>query len=142
VNWLGRFFRKSKLERQLDSELRFHVEQQSADNIAAGMSPDEARGRALAQFGGLEYIKEETREARGTRSVESLLQDIRFALRMFRKSRCVNLASAFELLLADGWVRFPYDLILLVQSLVVPSCTHEGMSADERCASIAGVCRG
>jgi hypothetical protein len=82
VNWLGRVFRKSKLETQLDSELRFHVEQQTADYVAAGMNPDEARRRALAQFGGLEYIKEETRDARGTYFIESLLQDIRYGLRM------------------------------------------------------------
>jgi hypothetical protein len=72
VNWLVRFFRKSKLERQLDWELRFHVEQQTADNIAAGMNPDEARRRALAQFGGVEYVKEQCGDARGTQFIESL----------------------------------------------------------------------
>jgi hypothetical protein len=46
VNWLSRCFRKSKLENQLDSELRFHVEQQAADYIAAGMNGDEARRHA------------------------------------------------------------------------------------------------
>jgi putative ABC transport system permease protein len=86
VNWIGRFLRKSKLEKQLDSELRFHVEQQTADNIAAGMNPDEARRRALAQFGGLEYIKEETRDARGTQLVETLLQDLRYGVRMLWKN--------------------------------------------------------
>ncbi len=86
MRWLSRFFRRRKQDAQLDSELRFHVEQQTAANIAAGMNADEARRRALAQFGGLEYIKEETRDARGTRFLESLLQDIRFALRTFRKS--------------------------------------------------------
>jgi putative ABC transport system permease protein len=86
VTWLGRFFRKSKLESQLDSELRFHVEQQVTDNIAAGMNPNEARRRALAQFGGLEYIKEEARDARGTQLIETVLQDIRYGLRMLRKN--------------------------------------------------------
>ncbi len=60
MTWLSRLFRRGKLEMQLDSELRFHVEQQIADNVAAGMSPAEARRRALAQFGGVEYVKEET----------------------------------------------------------------------------------
>jgi hypothetical protein len=52
MSWLTRLFRKSKLERRLDSELRFHVEQQTTENIAAGMNPDEARRSAWRNSAG------------------------------------------------------------------------------------------
>ncbi len=75
-------FRKQLTEQHLDKELRFHLEQQIRDNLAAGMSPDEARRRAAIAFGGLEQIKEECRDSRGARWVENLVQDVRYAVRM------------------------------------------------------------
>jgi putative ABC transport system permease protein len=102
VNWLVRIFRRSKQDAQLDSELRFHVEQQIVDNIAAGIDPDEARRRALAQFGGLEYVKEECREARGTHFVETLLQDACFAARTFVRNPAFFLFAVVVLALGIG----------------------------------------
>jgi putative ABC transport system permease protein len=102
VHWLSRLFHRSEQDAQLDSELRFHVEQQTADNIAAGIDPDEARRRALAQFGGLEYMKEECREARGTHFVETLLQDTCFAARTFLRNPGFFFFAAVVLALGIG----------------------------------------
>jgi hypothetical protein len=58
MRWYRRFFLRGLTERQLDAELRFHLEQQIADYVAAGMTPEEARRRARLEFGGLDQVKE------------------------------------------------------------------------------------
>src|ERR1700688_3843189 len=82
---LGSFFAKSKAERELDAELRPHLELLEKDNIRRGRRPEEARCAARREFGGLEQTKESYRERRGLPFVDTLLQDLRFALRMLAK---------------------------------------------------------
>jgi putative ABC transport system permease protein len=81
MNWFERLWRPKQMDEQLDKELRFHVEQHAADLVARGLEPAEARRRARLAMGGPEQVKEKCRDARGTRWVEELAQDIRHALR-------------------------------------------------------------
>jgi predicted permease len=83
---LRSLFRREKVETELESELRFHVDTQMAANIRRGMSPEAARQSALREFGSVELAKEECRDERGTRFFENLWQDVRFGLRMLRKN--------------------------------------------------------
>src|ERR1700722_6461658 len=79
-------FRRPDVERELDEEIRDHIERQVAANVALGMSPGDARGSAPREFGGVERRKEEVRDTRGFTLLEHLMQDVRFAARTLRKS--------------------------------------------------------
>lgn len=85
IAWLSRLIRGRVLERQLDAELLDHVERQTADYVHSGMEPAEARRQALIAIGGLEQMKEQCREARGTMMIEQIGRDIMFAIRQIRR---------------------------------------------------------
>jgi predicted permease len=74
------------VKREIDEELRFHIEQRTAENIAAGMSPEEAGREARKRFGNLQSVREECRERRGASLGETTWQDVRFGLRMLHKN--------------------------------------------------------
>src|SRR5690349_16315114 len=74
-------FRRQQLERDLDSELRAHLELLTEENLRKGMTPEEALRAARREFGGVEQTKELHREQRGFHFLDVLLQDLRFALR-------------------------------------------------------------
>jgi len=102
MRWLRRLGHKPLVEKRLDSELHFHLEQQIAEYIASGVSPAEARRRANLEFGSVEGFKEECREARWENRLELLLHDIQFAFRGLRKNPRFTLAAILALALGIG----------------------------------------
>ena len=84
--WLRAMLRRSRMEREMDTELGFHIEAFAEDLVRKGMPREEALRRARIEFGGVERAKEECREARGVQFLETFLQDVRYALRMLHKS--------------------------------------------------------
>src|SRR5262249_36337326 len=86
-------FDRNALSRELDDEVRFHIEHETRANIARGMKPEEAARQARMDFGGEQRVKEEYRAVRGDSLVESALQDARFGLRMLRKAPAFSFLS-------------------------------------------------
>jgi putative ABC transport system permease protein len=102
MHWLHRLFRKEQTEKHLDAELRDHLERQISDFIAAGITPGEARRRAHLDFGGLESIKQQTRESRRGNLLETLFLDLRYAIRNLGKDRRFAMVAIFALALGIG----------------------------------------
>ena len=73
MNWWRRLLRRNEMEEQLERELRFHLDQHTSDLIARGLSPEQARREARLALGGPQQVKEQCRDARGTRWLEDLL---------------------------------------------------------------------
>ncbi len=100
--WWKSLFRKRALEAQLSSEVRFHIDELTDANIAAGMSPMEARRRAVLEFGGGEQIKEELRDVHRVRVIESAIANLKSAFRFIRKSPSFSAVIIVTLALGIG----------------------------------------
>jgi putative ABC transport system permease protein len=83
---LRSLFKRGHVEQELSDELRFHLEKLTEDNVAKGMTPEEARYAALRELGGVDQIKEECRDMRRVNYIENSIHDLRFGLRMLARN--------------------------------------------------------
>src|SRR5271168_3125457 len=116
------FSRKKKWEQDIQEELRFHVERQTAENIAAGLPPEEARRQAVLQLGALEGVKENCREQRRGFWLESLYADVRYGLRILRKNSGFTAVAILTLALGIGVTSSVFSAVdrILFRSLPYP----------------------
>ncbi|OLE49009.1 MAG: hypothetical protein AUG46_01665 [Acidobacteria bacterium 13_1_20CM_3_58_11] len=101
-SWVQAMLRRSRMESEMDAELRFHIEEFAEDLVRGGLSRQEAMRRARMEFGGIERAKEECRNERRVSLVDSLMQDMRFSVRQIRRNSGFTLAVAITLALGMG----------------------------------------
>jgi putative ABC transport system permease protein len=122
-SWIRSTGRGRTLERGLDEEIRFHIDQQTAKNQRAGMSPDEARRQALLKFGGVERARESTRDEIRPALVDDSVRDLRHGVRVLMAAPGFAIAALTTLALGIGATSAIFSVVRTV--MLEPLPYHE-----------------
>src|SRR3989475_5670975 len=134
---MAALFRRRRLEDDLDEELRSHLEMAIELNLRKGMSAEDARREALRSFGGVEQTKENYRDQRGLPMIETTLQDLRFGLRILRRSPGFSALAILCLTLGIGANAAVFGWVEGILFRPYPAVAHQ-----EQLFALTGTARG
>lgn len=117
---LRSLLRRDAVESEADAELRFHFDEQIEKHIKSGLTREEATRRARLEFGGHEQLKEEIRDARGVNLIETLIQDVRYGLRILGRTPVISCVAILSLALGIGANTAIFSLIDTVMLRMLP----------------------
>ncbi len=130
-------FHPKQADQEIKNELRDHLEQQIKENVARGMSPEEARYSALLALGGMTQIEQQCRDARGGNVIEDFVQDLRYGFRQLCRNPGFSVLSILCLVLGIGANAAVFSWVEGILFRPYPAVAHQ-----ERLVALAGTSRG